>query len=549
MFTQKKVLSSLIPIFLIVTLTLSIFWQVQTFEFLNFDDGLYITDNQITKNKFSSENLKVIFTSNLGGHYHPITWLSHNIDVNLYGLNSGKMHLMNLFIHSINAILCFYLLFLLLNNLYTSALIAIIFTIHPMRIESVAWLSERKDVLSTCFGLFSLILYFNYLKNDKKLYFYILSFIFFCLSLLSKPTFVTLPILLLLLEYTKSGRISFRSLFDKIPFIIASSAIAIIVLYTQKLDGGLSNYSSFSSLDRFSNIFSNYIIYFFKFFTPLNLGIFYPFKSIPITYGICACFLFLLINYLIIKNRQKYSLIFLGWIWYSVTLLPLVGIIQIGGQSYADRWSYIPHIGVLVLFFSFLEIKFKKYVNYVAIILTIYFSSITYINLPNWKESESIFRHTLKVSPDNFMAHTNLGNALETKGDLNQAAYHFKEAYRLNSTYPEANNNIGILKASEGKIAEAKNYFLRAVELNPKFETAKYNLSLSYFDLGEYLLSSQTLIQILSNNNYNSQALNSLRYLISNRESNLCEQLNTIENGEKANLIEKIYKFLNIKIC
>jgi tetratricopeptide (TPR) repeat protein len=546
---KKEQLSLLLP-FIIVLIIACLYYPVRNFGFLNFDDDLYITNNALVLEGFSFSNCVQAFQRNLGGHYHPITWISHMIDLSLFGLHPGAHHIVNVFIHCINVILCFYLVLALLKDRRSAFIVSILFAVHPMRIESVAWLSERKDVLSMAFGLGSILCYLHSFKAHYKIWF-AASLILFIVSLLSKPTFITMPVLLLLVDNWSGRTIEKRVLLEKLPYVFFAIVSALIVLFAQQSDGGLKSIDTISLVDRFSSVSVGYITYATKLFAPFYLGIFYPFKSYSVIIGILSASALFVITWILYFFRRSQKDLWHGWLWYLVSLVPMIGIVQIGGQSYADRWSYLPHIGILIALVSTLrKVSFFRSA-YIWIVVAFYFSFLTYKNLPYWSDSKSIFAHTLEVSPDNFLAHTNLGNAFDAEGNLSQAAPHFEAAYRLNPTYPEASNNLGRLRASQQRFVEAESLFAEAVTRKPSFIIARYNLGLTKYELGRFYEAAQLWVKVFQDEPRYIQAQKSLSFLIQYQMDGLCGQLDQQSGEEKTLFFNDVKKIFgeDIKIC
>lgn len=535
---KKEPLLFIAPI-VIFLLVFCIFWQTKNFEFYNFDDDAYITQNNLVLNGFSIENALLAFQKSFGGHYHPLTWISHMIDVSLFGLNPGSSHLVNVLFHAINSILCFFLARILIKDNLLALFAAIIFAIHPMRLESVVWLSERKDVLSMSFGLSAILFYLKSKNNNvhRNIFF---SLLFFILSLLSKPTFITLPFLLLILD---AWSVQSFSLKNKIPYIFLSICFGIIALYTQNLDGGLKSFDAISISNRLTSSSVGYLIYFAKLFFPFGIGIFYPFRTYDPGVGAGAALSLFAITAFVFSKRNSLPNLFYGWIWFLISLLPMIGIVHIGGQGYADRWSYLPHIGLMIGITASVKNNFLFKKIFTKILILSFFIILTLINLPHWKNSISIFTHTLKVSPNNFMAHTNLGTALDMEGKLSEAAHHFEEAWRLNPTYPEALNNLGRLRASQSRFAEAEVFFTKAVERNPGFIVARYNLGLTQFELGNIIGATTQWLRVLEQNPNHNQSRQSMNFVFQNRLDSFCAELRQASQEQQSKVRDNIKKF------
>jgi hypothetical protein len=520
---KKELLRTLALVCLSVCIIL-LYIPVRNFEFLNFDDDLYITQNSLVLQGLSGHTALQAFQQSLAGHYHPLTWLSHMLDTSLFGMNPGAFHLENVLFHALNTGLCFILFASIFSSWQKAFVLAALFGVHPMRIESVAWLSERKDLLSMSLGLTTIISYVRWKLSTKGIWL-AASLLCFILSLLAKPTFLTMPALLLLIDGLRGERITWKSILDKIPYGILSCLMAWLVMHTQNADGGLKSLEVVSLSNRLSSACVGYLTYAGKFFFPFGIGIFYPFRIIDPSIAIGAAVILLILTGSAYYVRKHTPEIWLGWIWFIVSLLPMIGLIQIGGQSYADRWSYLSHIGILIACITFFS-RYKFFSSkYFWILPTLYFASLTWWNLPFWKDSISIFSHTLEVSPDNFMAHTNLGNALDAAGNLTDATPHFEAAWKLNPLYPEALNNYGRVKASQNNFSEAHALFQKAVEIKPSFIIARYNLGLTHFELGRIVDSAHEWLLVLEQQPHNQQAMQSLQFIHQHNLGQLCDQL------------------------
>ncbi len=460
----------------------------------------------------SWENFKWAFSQTESGHWHPLTWLSHQLDCQVFGLNPAYHHLENILWHTLNTLLVFWILIKLFADWKTAWLISALFALHPLRIESVAWVTERKDVLSVFFGLLTILtyLYFRAKQNWRR---YLLLITFFILGLLAKPSLVILPCLLLLLDYWP---LKLKKYFlEKIPLFVISLLFALATLWGQNKIGALKDLSSLTLLDRFSIACVGYLSYIEKTFLPTGLSIFYPLVKYPPTFGIAACTILLGITILMFRYRQRFPYLIVSWAWFLIALLPVIGFVQVGWQAFALRWTYLPHVGLAIALcgaVSTMKVAQKKWIYLTLGILIVLVTIKTSIELKHWQNSETLFSHALDVNPDNFLAHTNLGVALSKRGDKDSAMTHYEEAVRLNPTYPEALNNLGNLKAQKGFLEEAKSLFERALTRDPNMISAKYNLGLLHYNTGEKMQAVIQWSEILKMNPEYQPAINSLNY-------------------------------------
>ena len=478
--------SCVIAILLFAAIVL-LYSPVRNFSFLNFDDNIYITENSIVQSGLSWSNIRWAFDPMNGRDWHPLTWISHMIDVSTFGIDAGAHHLVNVFFHACNTVLVFIVLCIATGRVRESLVVALLFGVHPMRLESVAWVSERKDVLSVFFGLLSVLFYACYAKG-KRWVFYLSSGLFFLLSILSKPTLVTLPLLLLLVDRWPLERMQRLKvlLAEKIPFVLIAFFGAVSAVVSQHANGGFRTLSSIPLEDRFNIAFPGYLAYLGKLFWPTHLSIFYPMSLYPSGIAAGAFIALIAITFIVQREAKIAPYLVGGWLWFIISLLPMIGFVTVGGQAFADRWSYVPHVGLLVSIVFYLadHVNLSSKLKLLLSMFCIAFLSwMTIMQLPSWRDSKSVFMHALEVSPNNFMAHTNLGVVLAQEGNYADAGFHYEEAVRLNPTYPEALNNLGTIRGIQGKYLEARELFQRALSIRSDFVTAQNNLALAERDI------------------------------------------------------------------
>lgn len=490
---NKNNLRILYPL-LIILVTTTVFYPVYKFDFLNFDDPIYVTENPNILGGVTKESIHWAFTSEHGAHWHPFAWISHMIDIELFGLNAGAHHLVNVGIHTTNAILLFFLINLLTGSLNLGLFIALAFAIHPLRIESVVWISERKDVLSMFFALASFITYIKF-TTTKSLKSYTFSLLLLIFSLLSKPSAVILPVLFLLLDYyplARFKRYNLKNLFlEKIPFFVAVLFCALAALWAQGEGGGLKSLAEYPISLRLASAWVGYLTYLAKFFFPYQIGIFYPFEVYQPGVGLGAFLGVLALSYICWTSRVRYPAILFGWLWFIISLFLVIGFVQIGGQAYADRWSYLPHIGLLIgccdIWRQTIWPNNKSLSRISAVIIVLALATWTKVQIPKWRNSESVFKHTLAVSPRNFMAHTNLGHYYYNVGNFDKAAHHYEQAVNIAPTYPIPLTNLASIRIHQGKYAEAESLLLKSLIKNPTSEATLHNLGAIYYQRKEFL--------------------------------------------------------------
>lgn len=443
--SDKEKKQTVALVFLLAILIGIVFLQAKNFQFIGVDDNKYVVKNSHVNTGINIENLKWAFNIGYASNWHPLAWISHMIDVELFGMNAGWHHMTSLFFHFLSAILVFILLKLATGKFWPSAFVSIIFAIHPLRAESVAFVAERKDVLSVFFGLWALIFYVLYSKNEKQKYYFAI-IAFFILSLFSKPMLVTLPLIFLLFDYwplKKINIISFsdknfkKAITEKIPFFLMSLGVSLITVAAQK--NALIEQTRLSISVRIENAFYSYLKYIGKLFWPADLA--FPYPHIWVSAGGFKAFLaFIILSaitvyFIFIAKKYRYAII--GWLWFLLTLFPVIGIIQVGSQAMADRFTYFTQIGLLILitwgFISLAE-KFdisKKYLlamGAVAIAVLIPFSikQVSY-----WKDVITLFNHSTAVTKNNSMAHNALCVHYAINGELEKGIHHCNESIKI----------------------------------------------------------------------------------------------------------------------
>jgi tetratricopeptide (TPR) repeat protein len=483
---------------------LAVYWQVGGHDFLLYDDPEYITENPYIQHGLTIDSIKWAFTSFHACNWHPLTWLSHIVDVELFGMNPTGHHFVNIALHFLNSTLLFLLLNRYTDFLWRSAAVAVLFALHPLHVESVAWAAERKDVLSALFWLLTLYLYAKYVKRPGLLP-YTLVLTSFAMGLLAKPMLVTLPFVMLLLDYWPLRR--FESTFkdsikrvnnklaiifiDKIPFILLTVASSTITIYAQK--AVISSVSTTSITSRIFNALAAYQSYLFKTILPLDLTIFYPFNhELPILQILCATVLLLTVTTIAVRQRQAKPYFFVGWFWYLLTLIPVIGIVQVGLQSMADRYTYIPLIGIFLLIVWGIdeitkELLYRRTVLTILTMATILACSVTtWRQVSYWKNNTTLFTHALNSTQNNFIAHFLLGCDLEKKGQLNEAIVSYKATLKVNPFYGAAYAKLGKISYEAGNLDDAIDYYYKELFVSPLSVNCRNNLGIALAEKGKF---------------------------------------------------------------
>jgi Flp pilus assembly protein TadD len=494
--------------------TLALFWPATRCDFTNFDDPVYVTSNLNVQQGITFHSIRSAFTDIVSANWHPVTMLSHALDCQLFGLNPWGHHLTSIVLHSINTILVFILFRQIGGGVWRSLLAAALWGWHPLRVESVAWIAERKDVLSGLFGLLSLICYLRYAgqSNDPKSEVknrkseirisYGLALLFFAFSLMSKPMLVTGPFLMLLLDYWPLNRFAvsdfgFRNLrvlvVEKVPFFVLSLAICIVTFLTQKYGGAMTTVESIPWNLRGENALISYFRYLGKIFWPVDYSVLYlPPDSWPLPVVLLAGAGMVGISVLFWAMRRSKPFLLIGWCWYCVTLIPVIGLVQVGIQAMANRYTYWPFLGVLLAaFWGGSEIVcrrpgFRFLVNAAAVACLILSCFSTQLQFQYWQNGEALFRQALKVTeqrecrPENSaagqrnraQAHYNLGNALDSRGNLTEAINEFREALRSKPDDAETHFVLGAELVKSGQSDEAIEQLKAAIRLKPGYADA-----------------------------------------------------------------------------
>jgi Flp pilus assembly protein TadD len=498
---------------LLAVATLAVFWPVVHCEFLNLDDTFYFTANRHVQTGLNPANIAWAFTTQYASNWHPLTWLSLMLDANLSGPGPAGPHFTNLLLHAANTVLLFLLLQQCTAAIWRSAMVAALFALHPLHVESVAWVAERKDVLSAFFGLLALLFYTSYARRvtaDRSQatrteplrscfmfhvsHFYWLSLLFFALGLMSKPMLVTLPFVMLLLDWWPLGRISSgeprtanrrRLVVEKLPFFMLSAASCVVTYLAQQKGGSVVSLMGISIADRIENAFVSYARYLCKTIWPSPLVIIYPH---PIHWGtglvIFSLGLVIVLSVAAVWFGRKHPYMPVGWFWFVGTLIPVIGLVQVGVQSMADRYTYFPLVGVfLVLVWGFDDARLKwrlpeSWAVVPAGMVLLACAGGTRNQLAYWRNSETLFRYALAVTENNSLALNNYGICLSEKGQPVEAISCFQKSLQITPDNADVLCNLGGALAQCGRWEEAADCFHRALKITPNQPAVLSNLGL-----------------------------------------------------------------------
>ncbi len=471
------------------------FGQAVHYRFINFDDGTYVYENPLVSGGLTAKGIAASFTSCHASNWHPLTILSHMLDCELYGLDAGKHHHTSLLLHAATAILLFLNLRKMTAALWPSAFVAAVFALHPLRVESVAWVAERKDVLSGFFFMLTLGAWLGYVRHPKSIPRYLLALLLFALGLMSKPMLVTMPFVLLLLDYWPLRRVGGSApgsgpawrplLLEKIPLFLLSAASAITTLRVQHNAIRSTEAIPFSS--RISNAVISYVIYLKQLVWPVNLAPFYPYPITPpsLTSIVLAVLILIAISAAAFFWRRQRPWFPVGWLWYLGMLVPVIGLVQAGSQARADRYTYLPQIGLALLATWFVLDLSKSWpqrrwiLGAVAVGIVATLMAVTRTQTGYWRDSETLWNHTLLCTTNNALAENNLGNELLRKGQLNDAIVHCRRALSIDPDYPDALNCLGFALYQTGQLDAATSQYQAALKLQPDFAAARNNFGMA----------------------------------------------------------------------
>jgi tetratricopeptide (TPR) repeat protein len=485
---------------LLVVLVAVVYAQVYKFPFINLDDDRYVTANPEVQAPLTWHSVAWAFTTNAVSNWHPLTWLSHLIDFRIFGLNAGGHHAVNVLFHAANTLLLFHVLARMTGAAGRSALVAALFAVHPLHVESVAWVAERKDVLSTFFGFLTLAAYARYVDRRTPLR-YLTVVLTFALSLLSKPMLVTLPFVLLLLDYWPLDRVRkdqvwirnwARLLVEKIPLLAMSLGTCVVTLMVQYGAGSVMDGEKYPVGIRVANALTAYVRYIGKLFYPHALAVFYPHpgNTLPVWLILAAGLLLAGATVIAILERRRHPYGLVGWLWFLGTLVPTIGLVQAGRQALADRYTYVPIVGVSILVVWGLanlaaKLRVPSYASAMAaggVVLIA--TGLGAHQVGYWRDSTTLFEHALAVTSENSLVHYNLGVTLMHQGRYDAAIEHFRETFRIDPQFANAYDNLGSSLVAQGKAEDAIPYFEAALRVNPNHAAAHYNLATTLFTRG-----------------------------------------------------------------
>jgi protein O-mannosyl-transferase len=469
----------------LVAITFAVFAQTLGHDFVNYDDPVYVSENHQIQAGLNWRNIIWAFTHIHSNNWHPLTTMSHMLDCQLFGLKPGAHHFVNVLLHTIAVILLFILLAQMTGNVWSSAFVAALFAIHPLHVESVAWMSERKDVLSGLFFFLTLLAYFYYTRKPGVGRYVTMSILFAC-GLLSKPMLVTLPIILWLIDYWPLNRFekstALKLIVEKIPLLLLSAGSAVATLIAQR--GGIVQIGHLPLTWRAANAVSVYLIYIWQMIWPANLALIYPHPGrLPFWETASASALLVLVTagVFILRKRQPYLIT--GWLWYLIMLLPVIGLIQVGSQAHADRYTYLPQIGLyFAATWGFVDLwrsfQYRREVFSVAAPLVIaVLAWRSWIQTGYWHDTDRLWNRTFAVTRQNDIAHFNMGEYLLRSHRLDEAITQFEIVLASHPNQPDANFQLGSAFMEKGELEPAIRHFERTLKIQPDNPEAETNLA------------------------------------------------------------------------
>jgi Flp pilus assembly protein TadD len=531
----------------LILFVIIIYWQAQDFKFVYYDDGSYVAERTHVMAGLTWDGFKWAMAATEAGFWHPLTWLSLMIDRELFGNNPGGYHWTNVILHIINTLLLFFFLKRATKAPRRSAFVALLFAVHPLHVESVAWVSQRKDLLCTLFGFASLLAYVNYSKypNWRR---YTVVIIFFILGLMSKPMIVTFPFVMLLMDYwplqrlmvsgdarnvnvmsppeVRAGRRPFVVLLlEKAPLVVLSVLASVLVVMTEHKVHALTDLKILSIMNRFANAIVSYVKYIAMMFWPANLTFFYPHPvSIPVVQVIGALLLLSAITIIIILMCRRKPYLFTGWFWYAGTLVPVIGLIQVGPHALADRYTYVPLVGLFIILVwgvSDLAVRWRFGRHLLCVVGTVTIVSLSFcswLQASYWRNSITLFEHALQIAPDNYIALNNLGQfyvnngkydkglaymhkgiqvkpkfgplyynvglAMYDRRDYEKAIEYFAKAERMSFDDDENRRLLGDCYRLTGRLHQAVDTYGKALEINSHNTSARYGMALALMEMG-----------------------------------------------------------------
>ena len=488
----------------LAVLIAAVYWQVARAGFVNYDDDEYVTANPHVLGGLTAPGVVWAFTASRLANWHPLTWLSHALDCEWFGMNAGGHHAVSVLLHLVNTVLLFLVLRRMTGATWRSACVAALFGVHPLHVESVAWVAERKDVLSGLFWMLALWGYARYVERPTRLR-YAVVMGWYAMGLMAKPMVVTLPFVLLLLDYWPLGRtlwtrsvvgnnapLRFGELvWEKVPLFALAVLSCGMTTWAQHSGGTIPSLEQLPLGARMANAVVSYVRYMEKAVWPSGLAVFYPCRAWSATAVIVAGAILVAVSATVIRRARRDPHLAVGWFWFLGVLVPAIGLVQVGAQSMADRYTYLPLIGLFIMLSwsvpsRAMERRNLKVITCVAAAAVLAVcAALSRVQVGYWKDSETLFRHALDLTRDNWVAHNNLALVLTELGRVREAKEHYEESLQINPRNPGAHNNLGELFLREGKVGDAIGHYEQALRISPDYADAHGNLGNVFLQEGK----------------------------------------------------------------
>ena len=487
-------------VLLLVALSVLVYLPVKDYPFISYDNSLYVTENWRVQEGLSWENVKWALVALEAGFWHPLTWLSHMADCQFYGLTARGHHVTNLVIHAVNVGLLFWVLQQMTGALWCSAVVAGMFGLHPLNVESVAWVAERKNVLSTLFWLLTMWGYVRYVRKPSWGRYGVMMGVF-VVGLMAKPMLVTLPFVLLLLDYWPlrrwEGWEEFREkwrrlVLEKVPMLVPVGVVSVLAVEAQERIGALTSLEGLPVGVRVGNAVVSYVQYLRKMVWPVDLAVFYPHpgQQLSVWWVVVSGVVLVGITGVVLWRGSRSRYLVVGWLWYLGTMFPVSGVVQVGEHAMADRYAYVPLIGVFVAtVWGAAELAGRyelkrvwRTAATVGVVGTLLLT--THTQLGHWQSTTALFDHALEVTDGNFTAHNALGVEWMEKGQLEKAIHHLSLALVFNPGYSGAHTNLGLALARQGKLDEAIQHYLWTLETAPDSHVGPQQLRVGSYAKG-----------------------------------------------------------------
>ena len=521
---NQRLLRVLLLSLLLAAMTIALYWPVQSFDFVNYDDDVFVKDNRQIRDGLSKDGLVWALTTFHGGNWHPLTWVSHMADVEAYGLDAGGHHRTNALIHTAGAVLLFLVLTGMTHAVWASVLVAALYAIHPLHVESVAWVAERKDVLSGVFWILTMGAYAWYVRQPTVRR-YLLVVLSFIMGLLSKPMVVTLPFVLMLLDCWPLQRLQGpRTVFDrwmprggtairgavtrlvieKMPLILLSAGFSILTLVAQKEVGAVWSLDKMPFGTRAANALVSYMEYIRKTVWPVDLAVLYPHAGMPPAWKLGIGVLLLgSISFLVIRKAREMPFLLVGWFWYLGTLVPVIGIVQVGSQAMADRYAYIPLIGLFLALAwgaHWVIERYPAWKNPLVVFGIVALSALIFLSrsqVDTWRNSVTLFQHALIATDVNPMAHQKIGEFYLEQNDCQKAIPHFLEAIRMKENFAFPFHGLGVCASRATPPAGAHYFFRKALEIDPRLTRVLIDRGVLFVKNGRFDAAAEDFEQAL----------------------------------------------------